>query len=938
MPGYPVARTGIGRTRREQNLTKLLGRRAERGVIDDLLDSARKGRSGSLVVRGEAGIGKSALLSYARESASSSQFRVESCTAAESETPFAFAGLHQLCEPMLDHVGALPAPQRAALEVALGLREGAAPDHFLVGLATLNLLTEVAEETPLLCLVDDAQWLDQASAGVLAFVVRRLKAERIAVIFALRDVAAGQVHAFADLEAELGLEGLVDSDARMLLDEGVHATLDDAVRDRILAEARGNPLALLELPRNIRSAEWAGGFESPGVAGVPRRVAETFRRRSAGLTADAQTLLLVAAADPTGDARLLRRALDMLGTDQSAGEEAEASGLLEIGARVSFRHPLVRSAVYRAAAPAKRRRIHAALAVATDERIDPDRHAWHRAEAVADVDEGAATELELSAARTLARAGAAAAAVFLQRAAEISARPVARSRRALEAAHAKHDAGAFDAALDLAAIAETGPLDDLQRARLELLRARLAFHRTEGGDAPGMLLDAACTLAPLDASLSRETFLHAVDAAMIIGGSGEKRGVKEVATAALAAPRPPGRPLPADELLDALVLVFTEGYAAGVPAVRRAVEAFRDRGFDGEAIGQMGSRRWMWSAARAAAAIFDDEIVRVLAERNVRLAREAGALTTLPGALAALSATLALCGDLRQAAELAEEGAAISHATGAVAQPYARLIVAAWRGQEEETTRLYAECGQRTRTRNGGTLTATANYALAVLHNGRGNYPAAAEAAARATRTHEFSNSGISFPELVEAAVRADERKLAEPALEEFSARAEASGTPWALGLAARSRALVATDDSAEVHYRASIEHLSVSGVRGDLLRSHLVYGEWLRRSGRRQDAREQLRVAHESLTAMGADAFAARAARELLATGENPRRRSDRPTDALTAHELQIARMVATGATSREVGTELFLSKRTIDAHLRSIFRKLGITSRRQLKGLLPP
>lgn len=934
----PCFKDRHGRTRREQTLTKLWGRRAERAVIEDLLDSARSGRSRSLVVRGEAGIGKSALLGYARESASSSQFRVEKCTGVESETPFAFAGLHQLCEPMLDRVGALPAPQEAALEVALGLREGAAPDHFLVGLATLNLLTEVAEGTPLLCLVDDAQWLDQASAGVLAFVVRRLKAERIAVVFALRDVAVGQVLAFTDLEPELRLAGLVDSDARILLDERVHAPLDDAVRDRILAEARGNPLALLELPQNIRSAEWAGGFESPGVAGVPRRVEETFRRRSAGLTADAQTLLLVAAADPTGDARLLWRALDILGTGHAAGEEAEASGLLEIGARVSFRHPLVRSAVYRAAAPAKRRRIHAALAAATDERVDPDRHAWHRAEAVADVDEGAAAELELSAARTLARGGAAAAAGFLQRAAEISPRPVARARRALEAAHAKHDAGAFDAALTLAAIAEMGPLDDLQRARLELLRARLAFHRTEGSDAPGMLLDAARTLAPLDASLARETYLHALDAAMIIGGSGEKRGVKEVAAAALAAPPAPDRPSPADELLDGLVVAFTDGYAAGVPVVRRAVEAFRDRGFDGEAIGQMGSRRWMWSAARAAAAVFDDEIVRMLAERSVRLAREAGALTTLPGALAALSATLALCGDLRQAGELAEEGAAISHATGAVAQPYARLIVAAWRGQEAETTRLYAECGQRARTRNGGTLTATANYALAVLHNGRGSYPAAVEAAVRATGTHEFSNSGISFPELVEAAVRADERKLAESALEEFCARAEASGTPWALGLAARSRALVATDDSAEAHYRESIEQLSASGVKGDLFRSHLVFGEWLRRSGRRQDAREQLRIAHDSLTEMGAGAFAARAARELLATGENPRRGSDRPTDALTAHELQIARMVATGATSREVGTELFLSKRTIDAHLRSIFRKLSITSRRQLKSLLPP
>lgn len=934
---YSVVRTCIDESPAEAELRELLGRRAEREAIEHLLESARGGRSRSLVLRGEAGIGKSALLAHARESARSSGFRVESCVGVESETPFAFAGLHQLCSPMLDHIGTLPTPQQEALGVALGLREGAAPDHFHVGLATLNLLTEVAEDDPLLCLIDDAQWLDQASALVLGFVARRLAEERVGAIFALRDVGHAQIDVFTDLEPELRLDSLGERDARMLLAEGVHAPLDDAVRDRILAEARGNPLALLELPRSTKAEEWAGGFESPGVASVPRRVEETFRERSAGLTADAQTLLLTAAADPTGDARLLWRALDVIGADHAASEAAEASGLLEIDTQVRFRHPLVRSAVYRAASPAERRRAHAALAVATDAQVDPDRHAWHRAQAVADVDEDAASELERSAARTLARGGAAAAAAFLQRSAEISPDAGSRAGRALDAAHAKHDAGAFDAALDLAAIAAVGPLDALQRARLELLQARLAFHRREGSDAPGMLLDAALTLAPLNGSLARETYLHALDAAMIIGGSGEKRGVKEVASAALAAPPPPRAPSPADELLDGLVVAFTEGYAVGVPVVRRALEAFREHGFDGEAIGQMGSRRWMWSAARAAAGLFDDETVRVLVERNVRLAREAGDLATLPGALAALSATLALCGDLRQAAELAEEGAEISHATGAVAQPYARLIVAAWRGEEQETTRLFAATGRRARMRKGGTLTATANYALAVLHNGRGNYPAAVAAAVRATRPHEFSNSGIALPELVEAAVRADERELADSALAEFCRRAEASRTPWALGLAARSRALVARDDSADELYRESIDLLSACSVKGDLFRTHLLYGEWLRRRGRRQEAREQLRIAHDSLAGMGAEAFAARAARELVATGESPRRGSGEPTDTLTAHELQIARMVATGATSREVGTSLFLSTRTIEAHLRSIFRKLGITSRRQLKELLP-
>ncbi len=919
-------------------LTNLLGRRAERDVIEDLLAGAKAGRSGVLVVRGEAGIGKSALLDHARVAAVAAGFRAAGCCGMESETQFAFAGLHQLCAPLLDRAGALPQPQQAALGVALGLRVGAAPDRFLVGLATLNLLAEVAEERALVCLIDDAQWLDQASAEVLAFVARRVAAERVVLAFALRDTEGQPVDVFAGLSPELRLGGLNESDARVLLTDAVRTPLDDDVRDRILAEARGNPLALLELPRSAPPTELAGGFELPHVLSVPRRIEGTFQRRSAGLSAETQMLLLVAAADPTGDAPLLWRAVERLGMNHAAAAPAEASGLLEIGARVRFRHPLVRSAVYRAATPSHRRSAHEALAAAIDPHVDPDRLAWHRAQAVVGTDERAAMELERSAARTLARGGAAAAAAFLQQAAEITPAPAVRARRALEAAHAKHDAGAYPAALELLAVASAGPLDDLQRARVDLLRARLAFHRTQGSDAPGMLLDAAETLAPLDAPLARETYLHALDAAMIIGGLGNERGVKEVAEAALAAPAPSEPPRPPDQLLDGLVTTFTEGYEAGLPAVRRAIEAFRDHGFDGEAVGQMGSRRWLWLATRTAAGILDEEQGRVLALRNVRLAREAGALTTLPGAIAALAGVLVLSGELSQAAELAAEGAAITQATGAVPQRYAQLILAAWRGEDEETTRLYTASIKDVGDRKRSAVAATAHYALAVLHNGQGNYSAAADAAVRACQTDEISNSSISLPELVEAAVRADQPTRAEVALEELCSRAAASGTAWALGLAARSRALVTTDGSAGDLYQASIEWLKTSGVKGHLARTHLVYGEWLRRRGQRQDAREQLRIAHESLSTMGARSFAARAARELRATGAHPRKRSDQPANALTDHELQIARLVATGATSREVGAQLFLSPRTIETHLRSIFRKLGITSRRQLRELRLP
>ncbi|WP_046014993.1 ATP-binding protein [Microbacterium sp. SA39] len=916
-------------------MTNLLGRRAERDVVEALLAEAKVGRSGSLVVRGEAGIGKTALLDHAREHAFTEGFRVERCTGVEAETPFAFAGLHQLCAPLLDRMSALPQPQESALNVAFGLRGGTVPDYFLVGLATLNLLTEAAEAQPLLCLIDDAQWLDHASAQVLAFVTRRITAERIAFLFARREVGDGQIDVFVDLAPELRLTGLGETDALLLLAEEFRTPFDEGIRERILAEAGGNPLALLELPRSFKG--WAGGFEPPDALSVPRRIEETFRQRSAGLAEGAQMLLLLAAADPTGDAPLLWRAVENVGLDREDAAPAEASGLVEIRARVQFRHPLVRSAVYRAATPAERRRAHEALAAATDRHVDPDRRAWHRSQSVLGTDEDAALELEHSAARTLARGGAAAAAVFLQRAAELTPAPVDRARRALEAAHARHDAGEFAAALELATMASAGPLDDLQRARVELLRARLAFHRTEGSDAPGMLLDAAETLAPLDASLSRETYLHALDAAMIIGGTAEKRGAAVVARAALAAPAPPGPPLPADDLLDALIVTFTEGYAAGAPAMHRALEAFRDHGFDGEAVGQMGSRRWMWLATRSAAGLFDAEAARILAVRNVRLARELGALTTLPGALAAHTAMLVLGGELTQAEEAAAEGAAITTATGAIPQPFGQLFLAAWCGREDETLRLHATRTQGSAPRTEGAAVATAHYALAVLHNGLGNYPAAVAAAVRARQTDEISNSSITLPELVEAAVRADERAIAETALAELCMRADASGTDWALGLAARSRALVSADEAAEGHYREALERLRASGMNGHLARTHLVFGEWLRREGRRQDAREQLRIAHDSLASMGAEAFAARAARELRATGENPRKRSAHPAGSLTAHELQIARLVATGATSKEVGAQLFLSPRTIEAHLRSIFPKLGITSRRQLKDLLP-
>ena len=909
-----------------------MGRRAELGAVEQVLLRARVGRSGALVIRGEAGIGKTALLDRARETATAANFRVESAVGVEAEAHFAFAGLHQLCSPLLGRLGALPDPQQTALGVAFGLRAGPAPDRFLVGLATLTLVAQVAEDGPLLCLVDDAQWLDEASAQVLAFVARRVSAERVALVFGVRDVGAGDDDPFAGLP-ELWLTGLGEADAVALLAAAARGPLDDMVRDQIVTEARGNPLALLELPNNAQPALLFGGFELPEALRVPRRVEDGFRRRSAGLPAQTQLLLLVAAADPTGEVTLLWRAAAHLSIPAEAAVPAEQAGLLEVGTRVRFRHPLVRSAVYQAAAPQDRRRAHGALAAATDPQVDPDRRAWHRAQSVSGTDEDAAAELERSADRARARGGLTAAAAFLQRAAELSPEPAVRARRSLDAAHVKHEAGSPDAALKLLTVAASGPLDALQRGRLELLRARITFHATRGSEVPEMLLTAARTLTPLDAALARDTYLEAIDAALVNGGGEASR----VARAALAAPGAAAPPRPSDLLMDGLVTMFTAGYAAGAPLISAALEAFHDEADTAPAL-EGRSDRWLWLAGRSAVGILDDELVHVLASRNVRLARETGALAMLPAALSFMTSVLTLTGELARAGELAVESTAIAEAAGAVPLHHGPVMLAAWRGDHAVISHMNGLLLGNIAYPDGGGEVAVAQYAMAVLHNGLGNYAEAEAAAARACETDEPGLPSVGLPELIEAAVRAGHPTIAANALERFTSRALACDTSWALGLAARSRALTSAGPIAEENYRDAIEQLDRSRMTGETARAHLVYGEWLRREGRRQDARGQLRTAHRLLSDMGAAAFAERAARELRATGEHPRARTAQPSDALTANEAHIARLVSTGATSREVASQLFLSPRTVEAHLRSIFRKLGITSRRQLRELRLP
>lgn len=905
-----------------------VGRRVERAAITQLLADARAGRSRVLVVRGEAGIGKTDLIDYARTASRPLKFDVRSSVGTESAAQFAFAGLHELCAPLLDHSRALPEPQRVALGVALGQHSGAPPDRFLVGLATLNLLAEVAERRPLLCIVDDAQWLDQVSAQVLAFVARRVDAERIALIFAVRDDAGGESAAFAGLP-DLRVEGLADADARTLLSAAVRTPLDERVRERIIAEARGNPLALLETPRSIPPSRFAGGFERPDSADVPRRIEETFRQRWARLPTEAQQLLLVAAAESTGDVSLLWRAAAQLQIAGDAASDAEAAGLVDIDAKVRFRHPLVRSAVYQAATPSDRRRVHAALAAVTDPRSDPDRRAWHRSQATLGHDEGVAAELELSAERARSRGGSAAAAAFLRRAAELTPGPERRSLRSLQAAHAAHEAGAYESALELLFVAEGGRLDHVHRARLELMRAQIAFHTTRGREAPRMLLAAAATLAPLDADLSRDSYLHALEASFHVGRLGRGGELIHAARVARNAPPPSSSVRPLDLMLDGLVVLFTEGFEASVTTLQQALKDLRSRDVKADE----GSRRWLWLACNIARTLWEDEDMHEFAVLDVRLAREEGALARLPAALNSLASVLVLRGELQGAADLLAEEHEITQATGAPPLPNGRLILAAWGGRQEETVKLHAVMVEEAAGRGEGATLGLSDVAMAVLHNGLGNYEDALAAASRPIEHNELTFANVALPEMVEAAVRIGQFDRAAETFDVLSSRARASGTDWALGLEARSKALLDRGPGAEELYREAIERLERTRMTTHLARAHLVYGEWLRRKSRRHDARGALRTAHEMLLDMGSEAFATRAARELRATGLQPRKRAARSSDALTAQELHVARLVATGATSREVAAQLFLSPRTIEAHLRSIFRKLDITSRRQLR-----
>lgn len=875
----------------------LIGRQDEIRRLDALLDAARQGRGGALVLRGEPGIGKSVLLDHLHRGASG--FLAVRASGAEFERELPFATLHQLLAPVTGRLTALPAPHRTALEIAFGLDTGT-PDPFLVGIGALGLLAETAAERPLLCLVDDAQWLDQASAKALAFVARRIAVEPIALVFAARE--ASSIPALAALPSH-HLHGLGEPDARTLLGTAVRAPLDERVRDRILAEARGNPLALVELPRTAGLAGMAGGFAQP--ASVPAVIEQSFRSRLELLEPPARLLVTVAAADPIGDPALLWRAAELLGVDAAA--VAGSVPLVEFGTRIRFSHPLARSAAYRAAEPEDRRRAHEALAAATDPVADPDRRAWHRAQASAGPDEQAAAALEASAARAQERGGIAAAAAFLEHAAALTASPVQRAERALAAAQAKLSVGDFDAAADLLT---TVPSDDPGRAaRADLLRGKLSFARRRGDEGPTThLLRAAARLAATDPARSRECYLDAVEMGILLGG------LDHVVEAARNTPPTGGPAATATTILTGVTALVDEGHRAAGAIL-------------GPAVADPGDEVW---AARPslgyllAAEFWNFDTMHGIAARAVTAGRQSGSFHALPIGLAMQATTTVHTGDFGTATELISEEEAIADATGAAPLVYPRLHLAALRGRHAEALDLFTSVDHR--------MSLSVQWASAVLGNGSADYPAALEAARRAVEYGAVGTAGLALPELVEAAVRCGQRETAAEALALLQARTRAGGHAWGLGVEAYSRALVTEDESA---YREAIDLLEDGTMAVYRARAHLLYGEWLRRQGRRRDARTALRRAHEPLSDLGVEAFAERAAGELRATGEQARSRTSKSSDQLTLQELHIARLVADGATSKEVAATLFLSPRTVDAHLRNIFRKLGLTSRRQLRDL---
>lgn len=914
----------------------LRGREHDRAVLDHLIAEARSGSSQVLVLRGEAGVGKTALLEYVSEQATG--FGATRVAGVQEDMELAFAGLQQLCIPLMGHLEVLPQPQREALEVAFGHGAGPAPDRFLVGLAVLGLMAAASAERPLVCIVDDAQWLDQVSVQTLAFVARRLLAESVAMVFAVRSGYPDMLAGLPDHTVSV----LSDAAARELLDSVLIGGIDPLVRDRVVAETRGLPLAILDVPRSVSSTELAGGFWVSGRRSTTTALEDGFVERIRAMPPDTRQLLLVAAAEPVGDAALFLRAAAELAVPIDALAHAEAAGLIEFGPRMRFQHPLMRSAAYRAADLAERRAAHRALAAATDAHTDPDRRAWHAANAAAGPDDAVAAELEVSADRAQSRGGIAAAAAFLERATVLTVDPQLRGARAIAAAQAKREAAAPDAAYALLAIAQAAPLTPLQRAQVARMRAQMDFVRSRAGvsdapkvgDAGAQLLGAARALDGLDDELARETYLEALTAAMYAGRLGAPTLLLEVATAGAAAVgRVDDLQRPIDYLLRGMTARIIDGPGAGSADLRAALELWN-------AAAQQNPGSWLYwpfpiAQESAAHEMWDDQVLERIATGILSRARDAGALAALPPALGYRAGVHFYRGEFSSAARLIEESASITVAMGNAPVRYHSLNLAAWGGAAETAVGIIESAAADGAARGEGRLIGLAAFCSAVLYNGLGRYAEALSAARRCCEYEDLGFHSWCLYELIEAATHVGDRDAAADALPRLAARAGASGTDWGLGAVAAAQGLLADGADAEVKFVEAIERLERADIALHLSRARLSYGEWLRRVNRRTDARSQLGAAHEIFTRMGAHGFAERARRELAATGEKVRKQPVKSGDGLTAQEAQIAGLAREGLTNPEIGAQLFISAHTVEWHLRKVFVKLGISSRRQLRTL---
>ncbi len=907
---------------------ELLGRREEQRRLAALLHGAREGRAGVLVLRGEAGIGKSALLGDLAKNAD--DFCICRAGGVESEMELAYAGLQQLCGPITGHNAELATLHQNVLDQVFGLAEGAPPERFLVGIAALDLVAAAAKKQPVVWLIDDAQWIDQASMQAVGFVARRLLAERVLILVATRDV--GDENELAGLP-ELRISGVNTQDARRLFDSVVSGPTDPLVRDRIIAETRGNPLALLELPRAWTTAELVEGLS--GAAGIPLtgRLESAFAKRLRELPPDTQALLALAAAEPKGDPALLWSAAQRLGLDWSAAAPAERAGLLEVGQGVYFRHPLVRAAAYRGAPLEKRLEVHRTLAELSDPVRDADRRAWHWACSTVGHDEMIAAELERTAGRARSRGGLLAAAALLERAALLTPHGELRADRTLAAARAKRDAGAFESALRLLSVADTEPRSELRTALAEHLRGKIAFDQRRSSEAAELLLSAAQRIEPFAPRAARDMHLEALAAAVWAGGPGDRELVAKAAQAARASVSHEEPPRTADLVLDAIATRMTEGYAAATPALTAALDAIRNHG-----LGSDDADDLLWLTGNRLAGLiateaWDHEAALALARRQVTVARESGALVQLQFALNFLANNVIVTGDLRSASALLEEERLLSAVT--LVSPNRTMLIDALRGDTKRTVPLIQAMIDTAAETGQGRVIFFARYTAAVLYNGLGRHADALAHARQVIESDALGFQTLAAGELAEAASREGDTELLSYMSAWMQVRAAATPTEWALGMSARMRALGADNADAEALYRESIVHFGKTQLRIELARSQLLYGEWLRRERRNLDARVELRAALRLFREFGAEAFACRAQIELEATGERIRPRAADTGSQLTPQESQVARLAAQGLTNREIAVRLFIGESTVEYHLVKVFRKLDVRSRTQLAHL---